>query len=125
MTKGQLTLEFLVITLLAVAYLTATLGLYKVIRQDLEKAVDKQVLNRVENWAVFVAGRPAGTQLKLPVKIYAGRWIGLDCGENIWLETPTTRRPLNVTGTCLTLNLTGDACLSITAVEGGLDFEEC
>ena len=123
--RGQLSAEFLTIFLIMVVYLGTTLALYKTVRGSLEMAVDRQVLDRFGMWADFVAPRPVGTQVKLELKIFPGRWMAVSCEGETLLATPSTELKVNQTCSGGKMNLTGDTCVWLTSIEGGFRIEEC
>lgn len=123
--KAQLSLEFLVISVLSVVYLTSVLALHSSVRDSLEQLADKQVISRVAEWVEFVAGRPEGTHLKLQVKVYPRRWLEVSCGGGTLLATPTSQQQLDVASECSPVMLEGEACLLIESTGGGVKCEKC
>ena len=125
--KAQLSMEFMVITLISVIYLTTVFSLYVSIKGDLEIAADKKTSDHISQWIVFISGRPSGTEINLDFKTYPRRWVSILCEEPLQIGSPTTRVVLDVLGSCSqgSMNFTGNACMSIEKTEGGVFFENC
>ncbi len=122
--KGQLSVEFLVVTLLLVSYISVVFTLFSSVRGSLQKAVDRRAVKTVEMWAEFIAARPEGTELRLPVRPFPGRWLSISCPGELSIESPTSASR-SVPATCQPVNITGEECLSIESTGGGVEVEVC
>ncbi len=125
--KAQLSLEFMAVTLISVVYLLGVFTLYSSIKTSLETAADKKTADSVSQWIDFIARRPPGTRIKLDFRTYPKRWLAVSCGDPLRLMTPRSESSLEIGGVCPQdiMNFTGEACVSIERVEGGVLIEAC
>ena len=120
--KGQLSIEFMVILLILVVYLTTVFSMFASVRGSLEKAVDRKVAGRLDEWARFIAARPKGTELRVEISPFPGRYLSISCPDNLHLETPTYS-VVSVPASCPDINITKKTRISIESTGGGVSIE--
>jgi hypothetical protein len=120
-----MTVEFMAVTLILVAYLAVVFSLFSAARGSLERAVDAKLQDRAERWLGFIAGRPEGTEVRLELEPFRGRHLAIKCGDTTLLSTLTGTLALGVASDCAPINVTRETCVSLTSTEGGVTIEVC
>jgi hypothetical protein len=123
--KGQTTVEFMAILLVLVAYLAVVFSVFSTTRNALEQAVDRKLEQRLSRWVEFIAARPEGTQVRLDLTPYPGRYLGVSCGEVTRLTYPSGGSTLEIPTSCVPANITENTCLSVESTSGGARIEVC
>jgi len=123
--KGQTTIEFMAILLVLVAYLSVVFSLFSSAKGSLEEAVDAKLQNRISRWLVFVSARPEGTEIRLDLKPYPGRYLEITCGDTTTLESPSGSLSVPAASICPPLNVTEKKCVSLESTGGGVNIEVC
>lgn len=123
--KGQMSIEFLVILFILVAYLSVVFSLFSSARSSLERAVDNKVEQRISKWTSFIASRPEGTEIKIEIKPFPNRDMRIRCGALTTISHESGEEILNISSVCSPLNITEKTCLSLESRAGGVKIEVC
>ena len=123
--KGQTTIEFMAVLFVLMAYLSVVFSLFSSAKGSLERAADGKLERRISQWIEFIAARPEGTEIRLELTPYPGRYLGVGCGEPTRLTYPSGSTTVDVASACVPLNITGKSCLSIERVREGVEIEVC
>ncbi|MBR9689286.1 MAG: hypothetical protein GOV01_00075 [Candidatus Altiarchaeota archaeon] len=123
--RGQLSLEFLIIFFLLTTYLSVVFTLFSSTKASLEQAVDKKVEQRISSWTNFIFQRPKGTEIQLELNPFPNRFVGIRCGENLIITTPSKITTIDIASNCESLNITGKSCILIKRIDGGVQVSSC
>ncbi len=123
--KGQLNLEFLVITFILITYLSTVFILFSSAKSSLTHAVDQKTINQLSQLITFINQRPEGSTIKSEIKPFPGRTFTLYCDALTKISTPSEAKTLNVFTSCTNLNISKQTCLSFEKTSRGVKIEIC
>lgn len=123
--KGQITIEFMAVLFVLVAYLGVVFSLFSSAKGSLEEAVDRKLGQMVSRWMGFISARPEGTEIRLDLTPYPGRYLEIACGNTTTFRYPSGSVQAGTHSACPPINITGNTCLSLESTIGGVEIEVC
>ena len=123
--KGQLSLEFLIITFILMAYLSTVFILFSSAKSSLTQAVDEKSVNQISKWIKFINQRPEGTEIQIEFKPFPGRSIQILCDKITNINSISENLKIKITTSCTPFNVSEKTCLSFEKIEEGVGIEIC
>ena len=123
--KGQLTLEFLVITFILITYLSAVFILFSSAKTSLTHAVDQKSISQISQLIIFTNQRPEGSTIKSEIKPFPRRTIQIYCAESTKILTPSEKITIDIFTSCADFNISKQICLSFEKEFKGVKIEIC